>query len=568
MTSETSKTDGQDFEKLAEGFERRAVESRKKGRVHLFLIFLLLAGTIMGWYLTNYIATKDVEASRKVARELITARPIGFEDIASCGETTIAVGRRGVIRISTDHGRTWEDSSNATRRTLNAIEFDKDCMVAIAAGDTGVVLVSTDGGSTWDAPETYTRNDFYDVALSADGRTAIAAGDKGLLRFSDDGGKTWENPGNVTGQDVNGVALNGDGDTAVAVGENNLIKVFTREEQDSKEKWKEGEDWTDDSGKERDDFEAVALSSDGKSAVVVGDDGAILFSADVTAEDGGWDRKTGKKARSNFNDVAFSRKTAVAVGRRGVIWASTDGGKNWNFFDSKQGNTLEAVALSGDGKIAVAVGRDGTVLVSEDHGRSWKLRTTVAPSRLRAVAFGAKDNVAMIVGGNTTVLRSESSDGQILPKMEIIPVEGDTRETRTPPADEARDGQSSQRTFENLFALFQSDFLRVGITVLFMFMAQHLFGLARYEFRLAAFYDARRDAILLTPADAFPRSRDIDELDQFMQALSPDALEIGRPSKIIVDRMMQMMNGLIAGGRYRHGKRSGKQDAGGGRPDD
>ena len=590
--------------KWAEDHEKRACGSRREGYMYLVLILVLLVITIMlckeaGTFLNDEIgrsakkAQEIAEDSAKNAQEIAedsaenaqetvivedqdSSRSISLRDIARCGDTAIAVGRRGVIQVSTDDGNTWEGSSIGTRR-LDAIAFSGKCAVAIAVGRRGVILVSTDSGKTWDAPQTGTRNSFNDVALSDDGKTAIAVGDRGLFRFSRDGGQTWE-PDNVTSQNVNGVALSGDGDTAVAVGDDNFIRVFTKQDG----KWIPGKDWTDhegnnawtrSGGSKRDDFEAVALGSDGKSAVVVGDDGAILFSADVRAGDGGWSRETGKEDSDDFKAVAISEngKTVVAVGQRGTIWRSVNGGKSWSFRDSRQGNTLKAVAVSDDGEVAVAVGRDGTVLASEDHGKGWMFHDGSMANRLYGVAFDARGRTAIIVGDKSIILRLEFSSGKT-PSMEIlreevVPVGSDAGEQRVSPPDMTktysgglfqRQAEIEQRLVEreqadlNLF-LILIYLTRAGIIVVFMFIAQHLFGLFRYKLRLAAYYDARRDAILLVPKDALPRPRNIDEFDQLMQALSPDDLEIGRPSKTVMDRMMRMMDRFIPGGRRRGG---------------
>ena len=490
--------------------------------------------------------------------------PVDLEDVASCGGTTIAIGGQGAILISTDEGTSWKYSSSRTESSLYAVAFSGDCEIAIAVGENGAVLVSTNGGGAWKASETHTGNDFNDVALSGDGKIAIAVGDRGLFRFSTDTGKSWSSPGNVTGKHVYGVALSDDGRTAVAVGRDNLIMVSSS----GGENWEDWFDgggrnvWIDRGGEESDDFEAVALGGmNGKSAVVVGDNGVILFSPDA-AKVGGWVSKSrGRDRNSDFTDVAFSGNgsTAVAVGRQGVVWASTDSGKTWSRRDSRVGNSLEAVALSGDGEVAVVVGRDGDVLVSEDPGkRTWTSRESSTANRLYAAALHGK-RALVVVGEDSTILRSESSSGETFPTMERVRFPRREQQARA-------EEESPQPGRINLTESFQHYSLLVGITAVFMFMAQHLFGLVRYSLRIAAFYHARRDAIRLTWEKNFPNSTNIDELDQLMQALSPDTLEIGRPSRTMMDRMMWMVNRFIAGGRYRHGKQPGKPGTGAGAP--
>ncbi len=547
------------------------------------MIFGLLVGTIyLALYIDEFVG--EVIGTLEAAREPPTLpNPVELEDVASCGGTTIAVGGRGAILISTDEGTSWKHSNSGTESSLYAVAFSGGCETVVAVGESGAVLVSTDDGGAWKAPETHTQNDFNDVALSGDGKTAIAVGDRGEIRFSEDMGKNWNSPGNVTGKHVYGVALSDDGRTAVAVGRDSLMIISSN----GGRKWRDGggrKAWKASGGEESDDFEAVALGGmNGKSAVVVGDNGAILFSPDA-AKVGGWVSNNRRDRNNDFTDVAFSGNvsTAVAVGRRGVVWASTDGGKTWSRRESRVGNSLEAVALSGDGKIAVVVGRDGDVLVSEDSGkRTWTSRESSTANRLYAVALvhepnsGSRARALVVVGEDSIILRSESyssepSSGEIFPVMETVWSKVDARREQQARAEDEAPGagrrsdpgkpsgeKSLQPWWINLTDHFQHYSLLVGTIVLFMFMAQNLFGLVRYNLRIAAFYHARRDAILLTRVTEFPNSKDINELDQLMQALSPDTLEIGRPSRTMMDRMMWMVDRLIAGGRYGHGKRSG-----------
>ena len=561
-TTGTGATEDRNFsEALADAYRERALGSQKKGFWYVLLVLGLLLATIYGYRYSRDFAIVDVQKSDKALKEesMLISRPAELHDIASCGGTTIAVGRRGLIRTSKDDGATWKDSSSGTWDDLDAVAFSGDCEVVIAVGEEGAALVSTDDGGTWDAPETNTRNDFNEVALSDDGRAAIAVGDKGLFRFSTDGGKTWSPPdNNVTGKDVNDVALSGDGRMAVAVGDDNVIRIS----RDGGMNWVDSGVgiWPRSGGRERDDFRAVALRVEaGKPAIaaaVIGQRGALLFSADVTAGEVEWTRKTGKEDRSSFEDVAFSGENAVAVGRRGAIWTSADGGETWNSRDGRQGNHLYAVALTGDGNVAVAVGRDGTILVSTKDMKVWKSRNVRTKDELEAVAFGFKEKVLMIVGEGEAILRSEYVGREIFQEIEMVRLEGDTRLLPQPDVASGEgmpDNESSRLLSEELRALSQGNLLRGVITVLFMFMAQHLFGLARYEFRLAAFYHARRVAILLVPKNALPRPRNVDEFNQLMQALSPDDLETGRPSKTTMDRMMRMMDRFIPEGRRRGG---------------
>jgi len=246
------------------------------------------------------------------------------------------------------------------------------------------------------------------VALSDDGETIVAVGENGLLRTSVDGGRTLENPGNVAARDLNGVALSADGDIAVAVGDKGTILVWTKQDN----MWTSVSD-PDDS---RIDFEAVALRRDGNetTVVAVGEDGAIRrFTRTKTSDkkpddNANWEKVDDDESRTaDFNAVALSGdgKIAIAVGRRGAIRFSTDGGGTWKDAASKVGNHFRAVKIIGDGNrvIAVVAGDDGNIVISEYKGETWTFRDSRTASDLNAIASAG--NAAVVVGENATIFR-------------------------------------------------------------------------------------------------------------------------------------------------------------------
>ena len=105
---------------------------------------------------------------------------------------------------------------------------------------------------------------------------------------------------------------------------------------------------------------------------------------------------------------------------------------------------------------------------------------------------------------------------------------------------------------------FFATFVRVATVLVLFFMVQYLISLTRYSLRLAAFYDARRDAVLLTAEDRLPQPGSIAELDRMMRAMSPDALDFGRSPRTTIEQTMQMA-GLIV---KRRGKRRRKDSKG------
>lgn len=74
---------------------------------------------------------------------------------------------------------------------------------------------------------------------------------------------------------------------------------------------------------------------------------------------------------------------------------------------------------------------------------------------------------------------------------------------------------------EQTFYLISTATTRLGIVVLLLFLVQILVPLYRYNTKLAAFYDARADALNLV-------SDDPSGFEQIVNILSPDTVDFGK----------------------------------------
>ena len=544
--------------RLAVDLECRSFRLRLFAHMYLVATFALLALAVYIIRDAEDIAAREVTKSVQAAREAAggpAAQPFDsdFNDVGVNRDTglAIAVGDAGAIRTSPDGDERWYAPECRMTDSLYAISFSGDGRLAAAAGENGVILTSVDAGKTWITHASTTRKDFNDIALSENGATLVAVGDDGLIRVTVDRGANWRNPGNVTPKDLNQVALSRDGRVIVAVGDDEAIVVS----EDG------GEIWTSWGGKpdgdSKIDFEAVAfLGEDERAVVVAGDDGTIKVSTDFQS----WTDAVGGQRRQDFRAIASGKdgRLMVVVGRNGLIWGSTDEGGSWGPRTSNVADHLEAVALSDSSGVTVAVGRDGTILVSDDGGaRRWVSRDSRTANTLNAVVLGADGKRMIVVGGNATILRSESTATEMFPAIERVDVGAD------PPvcpegatADVAEDGITADLTEQEVLAeiSFFATFVRVATVLILFFMVQYLISLTRYSLRLAAFYDARRDVVLLAAEDQIPQPRSFADLDRMMRAMSPDALDFGRSPRTTVEQAMQMA-GLIRGRRRKRGRK-------------
>jgi len=84
-------------------------------------------------------------------------------------------------------------------------------------------------------------------------------------------------------------------------------------------------------------------------------------------------RMTEHVPRGVILDIAAQGETVIAVGERGHILVSNDGGDHWAVMPSPVEQTLTAVYML-DQQHAWAVGHDGIILASHDGGEHWELQ--------------------------------------------------------------------------------------------------------------------------------------------------------------------------------------------------
>ena len=152
---------------------------------------------------------------------LITPKALGAAMLAvtRAGARLVAVGERGTVLLSDDHGQHWQQAAVPVQVTLTCVAF-ADERHGWAAGHLGTILHSDDGGQTWrkqldgiaaaasvaeaarasgDAAalaDAQTLVDegpdkpFFDLSF-IDTRRGFAAGAYGLLFATVDGGQHW-----------------------------------------------------------------------------------------------------------------------------------------------------------------------------------------------------------------------------------------------------------------------------------------------------------------------------------------------------------------------------------------
>lgn len=236
-------------------------------------------------------------------------------DAERLGNRIVAVGDRGYIVLTDDHGTTWRRAKSPEAPLLTAVDFLDD-QQGLAVGHDSVILRSADGGQSWtqafSAPSE--QRPLLDVLFTRKD-LAIAVGAYGAYYESTDGGKTW-NPRKVLGEDKHLNAI-------LELGEGRLL--------------------------------------------ILGEAGLILGSDDWGKT---WSPIESPYKGSLFGGIVADDGAVVAFGMRGRIYRSADKGKTWKQVDNASTATLMGGDKLPDGALVIA-GAAGTALVSRDKGQSF-----------------------------------------------------------------------------------------------------------------------------------------------------------------------------------------------------
>jgi photosystem II stability/assembly factor-like uncharacterized protein len=337
-------------------------------------------------------------------------------DVTLAGQRLVAVGERGHVLLSDDHGQTWGQAESVpTRALLTGVCFSNP-MQGVAVGHDEVILTTRDGGRTWAlahfAPES--QQPLLDVTCGADGRV-IAVGAYGVYFSSRDGGATWgqkkfaplaAKP--AAGRMVAGSGTGGgpgggpaphaaSGHVADAAGRQLATDgVGPGPATDAAS----GDSAADDTGR---DFHLNKIAAASPNTLYIAAEAGHLYRTD----DGGltWHELPSPYDGSFFGVKPLRGNVVLAYGLRGNLFRSEDAGETWRKVETGTHAMLNGAVSLGTNDDAIAVvGLSGVVLVSRDGGKSFALMQQEDRKGLSA---------AMAVGGDTLVAVGEGGGRRI-----------------------------------------------------------------------------------------------------------------------------------------------------------
>ena len=258
----------------------------------------------------------------KPAERLPAAATVKILAAARAGKRIVAVGDHGVVLLSDDEGKSFQQSRAVpVASTLTAVAF-ADASNGWAVGHWGAILRSADGGQTWRVQRSDIAVDqpLFSVHFK-NANEGWAVGLWSLMLHTSDGGEHWEKvnlpvPPNAKKADRNLYAIFGDAKGG----------LFITSEQ-----------------------------------------GRVLRSHDNGAS---WTYADTGYAGSLWSGVALKDNVLLVGGLRGTIYRSADGGDSWQLARTGFKSSVTSIAQRADRSV-VAVGLDGMTLVSTDDGVSF-----------------------------------------------------------------------------------------------------------------------------------------------------------------------------------------------------
>ncbi|WP_205754798.1 YCF48-related protein [Azoarcus sp. DD4] len=289
--------------------------------------------------------------SPRAAERTANAARAMMLDAERAGDRLVAVGDRGVILLSDDHGRAWRQAARVPLdATLTAVSFVDD-RYGWAVGHWGAILHTEDGGDTWTTQRIDTDEDrpLFSVRF-LDRQRGVAVGLWSLMLRTVDGGRTWTE-----------VSLpSPEGRRADA----NLMHIFS-----------------DRSG----------------ALYAVGERGSVFRS-----RDGGdsWTAHATGYRGTFWSGTALDDGALIVAGMRGSLYRSVDQGAHWMAISTGSGSSITDVVQIGGKVFAVAL--DGVTLESSDDGLHFTLRQRA--DRLSMTAAVATGREQLTIFSRTGVL--------------------------------------------------------------------------------------------------------------------------------------------------------------------
>ncbi|MDR7307608.1 YCF48-related protein [Rhodoferax saidenbachensis] len=328
-------------------------------------------GALAGWAAAAPLAGAASAPAVLSAPALMSPKALGAATLAvtRAGQRLVAVGERGTVLLSDDHGASWKQAPVPVQTTLTTVRFADD-KTGWAAGHLGVILRSDDAGASWHKQldglqaaalmlqaaqatgddkaianaqrwvEEGADKPFFDLEF-IDAQRGFAVGAYGQMFATADGGKTWASVAQrlPNPKSLHLYGLRAHGQTLLIAGEQGLLLRST--------------------------------------------DGGLSFSALASPYKG-----------SFFGLLHTAGDVWVAYGLRGTAYRSLDAGTQWKQLDTGLPMAVGAGTALPKGGF-VLMGQAGDVLLGRDEAAALQRTPAREPVPVSGVAIAADGSLVL-----------------------------------------------------------------------------------------------------------------------------------------------------------------------------
>ena len=492
------------------------------------------------------------------------------------GRHGVVVGHEGSVFVTQNGGQTWSVPKGLELKEdewIAAATFGPDGRHGVVVGHEGSVFVTRNGGQTWSVQKDLKlkEGEWIVVAtFSTDGRHGVVGGHEGSVFVTQDGGQTWSVQKDLKlkeGEWIVVATFSTDGRHGVVGGYEGSVFVT----QDG------GQTWSVPKGLELKEGEWIITATfgpDGRHGVVGAREGSVFVT-----QNGGktWNVPKGLKLEEGEWIITATfgpdGRHGVVGGDEGSVFVTQNGGKTWSIPKGLElkGERIVTAAFDANGRFGVVAGSEGSVFVTQIFvTQSSELKWNSTELDHQGTSFidvvsaipGGRDFVAVDSDGGIHLLKAYPDmaewEKRPLDAMRILIQEDEilrksvigreiTKFLNTAlSADGNVDSGEGSKPGNGMG--FFSDLLgklavmRVVTLIVVFFLVQILVRLHQYSLRLAAFWDARADAVLLARSFAYHSAETFDDL---VAALAPDAYDFKPTPKSGQEAVMNLMGQLL-----------------------
>lgn len=328
-----------------------------------FLFGILSVGLLPYSALQAQPYQDPLDASAEINRLATTSQ---LTAVTTAGQRLVAVGARGLVLWSDDHGKSWQQAKVPASSDLVAVQFVTD-QQGWAVGHDGVVLHSSDAGGSW---EKQLDGQSLEKLLVSHFEAAASQGDDKAAQYLE---LVKLNFANGPEQPMLGVwfrdALNG-----FVVGAFGTI-VATHDGGKSWESWVEKVD-------NPEMFHYNSITGINGQPYIASEQGSVFT---LAPEQNRFIKLTTGYPGSFFG-VLGNEDYLIAYGLRGSAYQSTNQGKTWNRLNTSNSAGLVDGAVDDQGRILIA-SIAGAVIISKDKGKSFTALADVRPALFAGLAL-------------------------------------------------------------------------------------------------------------------------------------------------------------------------------------